>query len=263
MKRDVFRYPGPSEHDLKNTLRVTATVTLFACAGSGTARAAQDLDWIVAPYLWVPTITVDVATQREPGDPSGAGEDVFPDVLDELDGAFLAYAEAQADRWGGSVNLLYLGLESDEPFEVARTSSDLDATIVDAAVVYSFGPERFRGFELYGGLRYVNIDYRADVDFTNPALATRALDIGDSYYDFLLGARWRQAFAQRWAYALEADGSTGGTEGTFSASARLLYSMKRGAWAFGWRYLYGEIEPGRNRLDIELNGALVGYAFAF
>ena len=243
-------------------LQFTGITALIAT--SSTLRAANDVDWIVAPYLWLPTITVDFATPRDDGGGTGgAGEDTFPDVLDELDGAFLGYVEAQGDRWGGSMNLLYLGLESDEPFEAALTSSDLDATIVDAAVVYSFDRVRFQGFELYGGLRYVDIGYEAGIDPTNPALAPRTIDLRDSYADFLLGARWRDDFARRWGYALEADASTGGTEGTFSVCARLLYHMRRGAWAFGWRYLEGQIEPDRSRLDIELNGALVGYAFAF
>ena len=248
---------------LKSKLRLTATATLITCAGSGPARAAKDIDWIVAPYVWLPTITVDFETPRDGDGSGGAGEDTFPDILDELDGAFLGYVEAQGDHWGGSMNLLYLGLESDEPFEIALTSSDLDTTIVDAAVVYSFDRERFQGFELYGGLRYVDIGYEAGIDFTNPALASRTVDIRDSYADFLLGARWRDDFGKRWGYALEADASTGGTEGTFSTCARLLYHMKKGAWAFGWRYLEGEIDPDRSKLDIELNGALVGYAFEF
>ena len=197
---------------LKSTLRLTATATLITCAGSGPARAAKDIDWIVAPYVWLPTITVDFETPRDGDGSGGAGEDTFPDILDELDGAFLGYVEAQGDRWGGSMNLLYLGLESDEPFEIALTSSDLDTTIVDAAVVYSFDRERFQGFELYGGLRYVDIGYEAGIDFTTPALASRTVDIRDSYADFLLGARWRDDFGKRWGYALEADASTGSTE---------------------------------------------------
>ena len=245
------------------TTGLSALTLLVAAALPGRASAGENVDWIVAPYLWLPTITVDLADGEGDGGTGGGGENFFPDVLDELDGAFLGYAEVQGDHWGGFVNFLFLGLESDEEFDIALTSSDLDATIIDAAAVYSFDPERFQGFEIYGGLRYVDIDYAVGLDFTNPAFQTRTVNFDDSYSDFLFGGRYRGRFADRWGWAVEADGSTGDTEGTFSVGGRLLYHMDKGAWVFGWRYLDGEIETDRNALDVTLNGPVIGYAFRF
>jgi len=227
-----------------------------------TARAGEGADWIIAPYLWAPTITVDLDTPRDSGG-GGQEQDFFPEIFDKLDGAFLGYVEAQGDHWGGFANVLFLGLASDEDFAIADTESDIDTMIIDAAVVYSFDSERFAGFELYGGLRYIDVDLQVEIDPTNAVLQTRTVEVEDSYNDFLFGGRYRGSWSDKWGYAVELDGSTGDSEGTWSTSARVLYRTGNGAWVFGWRYLDGEIEPGRNALDITLNGPVIGYAFTF
>lgn len=248
-------------------LLVKALLPLLVCAAlPAPAHAGDKVDWIVAPYLWLPTTTVDFSTPADVGgggSSGGAADEFFPDALDELDGAFLGYVEAQGDHWGMFANVLYLGLASDEDFAIAATASDLDATVIDVAAVYSFDDQRFDGFELYAGLRYIDIDYQIDIDPVNPALQSRSVKVSDSYNDFLFGARLRGTISGNWGYALEGDGSTGDSEGTWSASARITYKTGNGAWVAGWRYLDGEIEPGRNGLDVTLNGPIIGYAFRF
>jgi hypothetical protein len=246
---------------MRNLRKATLVALPLLAALPVTVHADDGIDWTIAPYIWLPTITTDVSTFPFDG---GGGEDLnLPETLDELDGAFLMYGEGRGDHWGAFVNFLFLGLESDEEFDIALTTSDLDATILDAGALYKFGDDRIRGFEIYGGLRYVDVDYEIGIDPVNPAFQTRSVSFDESYSDFLLGGRFRDSFSDRWGYVLEADASEGDTEGTFSLSGRLLYSMGSGAWVFGWRYLDGEIATERNTLDIELNGPVVGYAFRF
>jgi hypothetical protein len=248
----------------RKNLALACTALLSATVVPSTAYAGESVDWVIAPYLWAPTITVDLATPRPDDDGSISQEqDFFPEIFDKLDGAFLGYVEAQGDHWGGFANLLYLGLASDEDFAIADTDSDIDAVIVDAAVVYSFDSERFAGFELYGGVRYIDVDLQVRIDPTNPIFQTRTVGFEDSYSDFLFGGRYRGSWSDKWGYAVELDGSTGDTEGTWSTSARVLYRTGNGAWVFGWRYLDGEIEASRDALDITLNGPVIGYAFRF
>ncbi|HET7845080.1 MAG TPA: hypothetical protein VFL14_13080 [Xanthomonadales bacterium] len=248
----------------RNKLAFACGALVAAIAAPTTASAGEKVDWVVAPYLWLPTITVDLASERPPvGGGGGGQEDFFPEIFDDLDGAFLGYAEVQGDHWGAFANVLFIGLSSDEDFAIADTESDIDATVIDAAAVYSFDSERFAGFELYGGLRYVDIDYRTDITFTNTAIQPRTASFEDSYSDFLFGGRYRGSWSDRWGYTIELDGSTGDTEGTWSTSARIQYRTGNGAWVFGWRYLDGEIEATRESLDITLNGPVIGYAFRF
>lgn len=249
----------------RRTLALACATLLSATALPSTASAGESADWVVAPYLWLPTITVDLASDRpNSGGIGGAGqEDFFPEIFDDLDGAFLGYAEVQGDHWGGFVNGLFIGLSSDSDFAIADTESDIDATVIDAAVVYSFDSERFAGFELYGGLRWIDIDYQTDIDFTAPAITDRTAAFEDSYSDFLFGGRYRGSWSDKWGYTIELDGSTGDTEGTWSTSARIQYRTGSGAWVFGWRYLDGEIDATRESLDITLNGPVIGYAFRF
>jgi hypothetical protein len=84
-----------------------------------------------------------------------------------------------------------------------------------------------------------------------------------TFTDFLLGARYSFALGERWGLTLRGDGSWGDTAGTWNASAIAQYRMGNGAWAFGYRYLDIDVEPGNDRVSVQLSGPIIGYAFRF
>ena len=97
----------------------------------------------------------------------------------------------------------------------------------------------------------------------NPAFPTVRIDGGDSFSDFMLGARYTWAMSERWGLTLRGDGSFGDTEGTWNASAILQYKMKRGAWLVGYRYLDAEVKTGGTNTNIAMSGPMFGYGFKF
>ena len=94
-----------------------------------------------------------------------------------------------------------------------------------------------------------------DLDFTlqflpdNPAFAPRAIDRGETFYDFMVGARYTWAFSDRWSLTLRGDGSWGDTEGTWNASVLGQYRTGNGSWAFGYRYLDVDLESRRRHAE--------------
>ena len=58
-------------------------------------------------------------------------------------------------------------------------------------------------------MRYIDLDLTTRFVPDNPQFAPRTLDVGDSYVDFLLGARYTWALSDRWSLTLRGDGSTG------------------------------------------------------
>jgi hypothetical protein len=226
-----------------------------------TAAQASDWDWAVAPYLWLAGYDIDVHTDVPP---SGAANDrEFPDLLENLDGAFMIHGEGQGDQFGILADFMFLGLSdgTDRPnFDI---SSDLDARVFDLAGVWSPGPERYHGFELLAGLRYIDLDFEVGLDPVNPAFNNVTIEAGDTFTDFLIGGRYTWALNERWGLTVRGDTSFGDTEGSFNVAGTLLYRTNNGAWTFGYRYMTAEFQTGPNNTDVSLYGPMVGYVFAF
>jgi hypothetical protein len=242
---------------LRHALAASILVALSALPAS--VRADDGWDWQLAPYLWAVSIKTDLNEEQPPGEQTTD----FSNILDKFDGAFLGHAEGQGDSFGVFADIVYLGLADDRDFDRLSTQADLDSTIVELALVYSPGPERYRGIEAFGGVRYIDLSLDVDVDFDNPAVPDANIGPERSYTDFLIGARYHAALSDRWGLSLRGDGSFGDTEGTWSASGIFHYRMSNGAWVFGYRYLDGELATESEAVDITIYGPVVGYSFAF
>lgn len=238
------------------------TSALVAATFAPKAQAASDWDWLVAPYLWAPSISTDLRTTTPPN--GGLASDVdFSDIIDKIEGAFEIHIEGQGEQFGVLADFTYIGLGDSRNFTRFNSKSDLDSILLDAAVVWSPGAGSYAGWELFGGLRYIDIDGSLRLDPVNPAIPSTTIDFGDSYTDFLLGTRYLWKLSDRWGMALRADTSFGDTEGTWSASATASYATTHGAWLFGYRHMSVEFETGSSNTDLILSGLQVGYGFKF
>lgn len=238
-----------------------ALIALASALCLPASAQAGDWDWTIAPYVWIAGIDTDIHTDVPP---SGAANDrEFDDILEDLDGAFMIHAEGQGDTFGVLADFMFLGLSDGNDGPVFHTESDLDARVFDLAMVWSPGPERYHGFEVLAGLRYVDLDVSLELDPVNPAFNTVTVHPDDTFNDFLIGGRYTWALSERWGMTLRADTSFGDTEGTWNLSGSLLYRTDHGAWVFGYRYMNGEFETGASDVDVSLYGPVIGYAFAF
>lgn len=243
--------------------RTSAVVTAALCMMSTSlpTRAAEgdEWEWMVAPYLWAASIGTDLRT----GQPPAETDSSFLDIIDKIDGAFQIHAEGQGERFGMFADYIFLGLEDSKDFARIGTRSDLDSQLFELAAVWSPGEDRYRGLDVFGGLRYVDVDLKVRFDPVNPVLPPVERNLDKSYSDFMLGARYTWALSDRWGLTLRGDGSFGDTEGTWNASAFAQYRVKHGAWLFGYRYLSVEVETGDSTTDITMNGPVVGFGFVF
>ena len=226
------------------------------------AQAAEDWEWMVAPYIW--GVSIDTDLQRTVPPEGGIENDTgFDDVLDTFDGAFLLHAEGSNGQFGVFTDFVYLGLADDHDYPRFHTESDLDARLFELAGVWTPGGDRRQGIDVFAGLRYIDVDLGVQFDPENPAFNSSGLEAGDSFSDFMIGARYRWALSDRWSLALRGDSSFGQTEGTWNASAIASYRMDNGAWLLGYRYLSVEIDNGPSNADLTVMGPIVGYGFIF
>lgn len=219
--------------------------------------AADEWEWIAAPYLWAPSVSTDL-------DVPPIGTDTrFADLIDKIDGAFLGRFEGQNERFGVLADVVYLSLADDRAFPRFNTRSDLDLMLLDVAAVWSPGEGRMQGLEAFGGVRYIDVDLGVRLAPTNPALSTVGVDFDNGFTDALLGVRYLWRFGSRWSASLRADGSFGDTDGTWSVMAVGGYRVKYGEWLLGYRHLSVELENDRNAVDIVFSGPMAGFGFRF
>lgn len=251
---------------MNNILRHAALATSLLCLASlaAAAQAAEGggWDWMVAPYGWAASIGTDLQRSQPPS--GGVSTDTdFDDIVDKIDGAFQIHIEGRGDHFGMFTDFTFLGLADSHDRPRFHTESDLDTRLFELAAVWSPGEHRHRGWDLFAGLRYIDVDLTVQFDPENPLFDTTTFDGGDSFSDFMIGARYNFHLSDRWGLTLRGDGSFGDTEGTWNVSGVFQYRMKHGAWLFGYRYLSVELETGDSNTDITMNGPMVGYGFIF
>lgn len=240
----------------------TAALAIASFCPLAAAADGEGWDWIVAPYGWAASIGTDLRSDVPPV--GGISTDRnFDDIIDDIDGAFEVHAEGQGDHFGVLTDFTYLGLASGTDRPRFHTESDLDSRLFELAGVWSPGADRYHGIEVLAGLRYIDVDLTVEFDPTNPIFATSSFKSGESYADFMLGARYTWKLSERWGMTLRGDGSFGDTDGTWNTSAVVNYKMTHGAWYFGYRYLSVEVGDSDHHVDITMNGPLVGYGFHF
>ena len=253
-------------HSKSMLLRHSALATVLCVGGLFSPMAqAQDGEgwqWIVAPYGWAAGISTDLERSVPPA--GGISTDTnFEDIVDKIDGAFQIHAEGQNEHWGFFTDFTYLGLADEKDRPRFHTESDLDARLFELAAVWNPGEGRYRGVDVFAGLRYIDIDMTVRFEPANPAFEPTTFDGGDSFNDFMIGARYTWALSDRWGLTLRGDGSWGDTEGSWNASGVVQYRMQHGAWVFGYRYLSVEFETGDTNTELNMSGPMLGYAFIF
>jgi hypothetical protein len=231
---------------------------LAALLAAGPARAdSSGMDWIGVVYLWATEISVDSRDRSV--------DIAFSDIVDKLEMAFLGHVEAQGEDFGGFADVVFMGLGNRESRQAADLNTDLDMTLMDLALVWSPSAEPFSGVEVFGGLRYIDVDFGLVVDPVPPALPDVRTGIDKEYADVLLGARYAAPINEHWRLVFGADLSDGDTEGTWSIGGFGVYRNGAHRLYAGYRHLEVELaaQGGDERVKQTFSGPAIGYGFAF
>jgi len=255
-----------------NLLAALACAAVLALTWSASAAHATPWRFSVTPYVWATDMGIDSKL---------AGRQVVDktipvsDLVKQIDTIFQMRIEATH----GSIGIMADGFDvtlSDEKAAVALPegagaadlASDVGMTIVDVAGIYDPKGDR-RGISFLAGTRIIND--RATVDATfMPApgvSAAKTYDSSETLVDGLLGARYGMRFSRRWGVQMQADGSIGGTDFTWSAGPTLGFAFgKMGAFGINAGYRVMQInfkdEAGLDN-TLTLKGALLGFRASF
>jgi hypothetical protein len=228
---------------------------LALTAGAPAHAAGNDYDWLGILYLWASDVTVDAHDRTLNAS--------FNDIVDKLDFALQGHVEAQADDFGGFADFTFMSLSDKASRPAADFRSSLDMTLIDLAMVWSPGPERMTGTELYGGLRYISNDFNLQVDPVPPGVPSFSSGGNASYNDLLVGARYIAPLGDRWRLMVNADISGLDTEGTWSLGMYGVYRTGPHRFIAGYRHLDVEVKEKGNRSTMTFDGPAIAYGYAF
>ncbi len=249
-----------------NILSRIATLGVLLLA-SGPLAADDDFDWMVAPYFWLPGISVDQSGDSNSG---GGGGISASDILEKTESVFMFRFEAARKRWGLSVDYITLGLADQTtlsarpPLDVSiDIDGELDLDVVEIAAFYRPSAE-VAGVNYLLGVRQIST---AKTLFITPSFAeTVRVDTDTDVTDVFLGARYVHQFGDRWDASIRGDYSFGDSEGTLNLLASVGFRVA-GPFALQLGYRYAsiefeeEVELATVTTEITLDGPFLGFVF--
>ena len=228
--------------------------------------AAADTEWLLAPYGWLPAVSVDQTFDDSPEGGSGGSAE----VLSKLDFAVMLRAEVARGHWGAMLDYIYVSLADQTTYSPLPAinigiDGDLDLEVVELGGYYRLSSEP-RGLDLLFGLRRIEVDL--GIVLNRADQPPRPLQVAAEIDDAFIGVRYRLPFGERWNATLRADYGFGDSDGTLNviAGAGIRFSRTVGMHA-GYRYANIEfeelLEGAREETDISLSGPFVGLTFRF
>lgn len=233
-----------------------ALAAAFVLAAMPTA-AEDGWRWVAAPYLWGASVKTDL---NEDAPPIG-NESQFGDIISKIDMAFQFHLEGQGDRIGVFADTTYLSLSDSNTRTGYSSDASLQTTLVEAGGVWNIHPERFDGWDILFGARYIKADFDADLVPTVNLLPAVNLRLEETYTDALLGVRHTAQLSEQWQLISRLDAAWGQSEGAVNASLMAGYRFEKGSLLFGYRYLDMELSERGRSLEVTMSGPVVAFAF--
>jgi len=227
---------------------------------------ADDVEWLVAPYGWLPSVTLDQSFD----DGSGGEDGGSSEVLSKIDFAVMLRVEAAGERWGAMLDYIYVSLAdqtsiSRPPVIDIDIESDLDLDVLELGGFYRQSGESFKIDYLFG-LRNIN----ADIGIVSSPQNLPATTVGVSAQvtDAFFGARYQRNLGEHWALALRGDYGFGDSDGTLNLLATIALRFNETIGLnLGYRHATIEFEEdidgSQETTDISLSGPYIGLSFRF
>jgi hypothetical protein len=233
-----------------------APAALTAQSAAGAGPEADRLEWTVAPYLLVPTMSGDITVRNQT-----IGVDADPgDIFDKLQFGAMLYIQVRKGDWGGAVDGIYMNLEQ----HGAKTNATAGAK--QGAVEVSVFRRLTPALDALVGARVNILESSLDL----PTLGVSVSDT-KTWVDPLIGVLLHLPTGQsRWMAAMRAD------IGGFGVGSTLAYQLYPTigyqvshliSLHAAYRYLNMDYETGSGsdhfHYDMSIFGPELGLAFHF
>jgi hypothetical protein len=239
-------------------------VSFAALVLAAPMAVAQEPPWRVTPYLWGAGFDGTVGV---PGPGAGLGDraDIETDGYNTRLGGFMLHASYRSGPWVAFGDWTYANFKADSPTPLATLYAGVDAklkgNIVEAYGGYDFARARDAHLDVFGGVRYYNLDI--GFGLREGVLPGTFISADRNWVDGVVGIRWDGRFAERWEAFASADVGAGGSDLSYQFFGGIGYRFGWGSVVGGWRYLHVDYEKSNFKLDAALSGPFLGASFQF
>jgi hypothetical protein len=244
----------------------------MACAAGaqGRTKSPPDPKWIVAPYLWGPSISLDTSS-------SGDGGISLSDLLDKTDSVGMLHLEWKPSRFGLVMDYMFLGLSDAEKRQLAPepapgvfVNTSVDLTVLELGGFFRQDGDSDNGFDWLFGFRNINLDQLTLVTPDTPGAVTQRIENNESFTDIYAGARVVWLMGESWPLTLRADIGGGDSEGAtnFVGTVSYMFPIRYHIGAtLGYRYTRLKLRDTSSGetvdSEITFSGPLLGFVFRF
>jgi len=256
----------------KGGVGVALLIALWAFSGAVLAQgaAADKSEFRITPYLWAAGFQGTLGVPNSAGSGfSGARIDAtFSQLLDNLkvDGAGMISGEWRKGKWSVFGDWTHVRVKSNSapPFGAlySGVGGEVTGDVGQVAVGYAMNDAADARVDLYGGVRYYDVDVKLDLQ--PGALAARSFSTSGTWTDGIIGVRFNGRLkSSNWYELLQADVGGGGSNISLQGIAALAYRFRWGDVVGGWRYLKVDYEKDTFKYDAALSGPFIGASFRF
>ncbi len=228
-----------------------------------TVETRSGWEFTVAPYFWAAGISGNI---RQFGLPEVDIDADFGDVLDNLDFAFMATAEARYDRFSivGDVVYVKLGADAHTPNGILAGSVDVTSETFAGllGVGYAVLEDQNGHLDVVGGMKIWSVD--TDVSFNGGLLAGVEREDSATWVDAVVGLRGNYFFTPEiyvtgWGLV-----GGGGADVDWDVGLGLGYKFNDTISAIaGYRALGVNYENDGFVFDVVQQGPILGVSFHF
>ena len=197
----------------------------------------------------------------------------FDTILDNLDMTFMGVFAARKDKWTFATDLVYMDLSHSKDFSLpehdvtGRAKAELTSWIITPTVGYNVMDEGKVRVDVLGGLRYVDIEAKLNLNLDGPGPKGFVTSGKDSFSDLdgIVGAKGRFNLSDRWYLIGYGDLGTGDSDFTWQALGMVGYHFGNFELNAGYRYLNFQFDKGSNDLmdELTVKGPIAGGMFRF
>jgi len=239
---------------------IAAICAALAAATTTTTATAEDWNFIVSAYAWLPAMAVDATIDR-PGGPVSADVSVSAtDILDAMNFGLFGTAEARRGRFGLFADAFYsdLGVSETGPLGV-RKSVNSNLFMFTGVGAWRLWEDGGAFIDAYGGGRVVSLDSTVTVGARSASKST-------TYVDPVVGAR--VGYPATESLTLNASANIGGfgagSDFTWEAYAGANYAFNdRVSAELGYRYLSIDYQSGAKEINMQMFGPFTALVFRF
>ncbi len=221
----------------------------------------------LTPYVWGISIDGKSGIGNVPllGEVTTEIDMDLKDIINNMDSAFLVAFSGSKGPWDLWIDTNYLKLTEKTTTYRMTAKTKMEQLLMDAMVSYRVAQTDNVDWCVHGGIRYADIDTKTTALGFGPMGIPLSFNIGDKWYDPIIGARAKWFIDDQWTLTgrAEVGGFGVGCDLTWLASAAVNYQIND-MWSVKGMYrMLGMDYSDGFVSDMTVQGLAVGFGVAF